>query len=283
MFFSLCPLVCILALIFRHGSDHGAWIVLLAVLALSGADPAQAQTPRNARSTDHSSAALYRKFCQRCHGAEGGGERNAGVMGLPDFRRPAWQEQRSDAQLMASILDGKGDGMPAFRGRLSEGQARTLVAYVRGLNPKAVAGSGSPTDFEVRFQELRREFEELRRQLNQLSAQPSTPKRTMPPAERIGTGEDSSAAVLYREHCQRCHGADGKGDASGLEDNSTPDFTNRAWQQEGSDARLLKSLLQGKGAMPAFRKHLTEDQAADLIEYLRGFAPRQHAPLSPPA
>src|SRR5262245_52595061 len=51
--------------------------------------------------------ALFRRYCQGCHGPDGRGVRGGAVAGLPDFTRPAWQQQRTDAQLMVTILEGK--------------------------------------------------------------------------------------------------------------------------------------------------------------------------------
>src|SRR5215475_11533418 len=48
--------------------------------------------------------ALFRRFCQGCHGADG---RGAG-RDVPDFTRSAWQEKRTDTQLVVTILEGKG-------------------------------------------------------------------------------------------------------------------------------------------------------------------------------
>jgi uncharacterized membrane protein len=67
---------------------------------------------------------------------------------LPDFRDTTWQARRRDAQLLASILDGKGTRMPPWRDELSEEQARGLVAYVRsfasGPEPARDAGQQGP-------------------------------------------------------------------------------------------------------------------------------------------
>ena len=54
---------------------------------------------------------------------------------VPDFTDPAWQARRADAQLVASILDGKGAEMPPADDDLSEAQARGLVAYIRTFAP----------------------------------------------------------------------------------------------------------------------------------------------------
>jgi uncharacterized membrane protein len=72
----------------------------------------------------------------KCHGADGTGspERDR-LPEVPDFTSAAWQARRSDAQLVASVLDGKGEEMPPWRGKLSEGQARGLVTYVRAFAP----------------------------------------------------------------------------------------------------------------------------------------------------
>jgi uncharacterized membrane protein len=52
---------------------------------------------------------------------------------IPDFSDPAWQARRSDAQLLASILDGKGKRMPSWRDEIRTEQARSLLAVVRGF------------------------------------------------------------------------------------------------------------------------------------------------------
>lgn len=59
--------------------------------------------------------------------------------------------------------------MPSFRGKFSEPQARTLVAYIR-----EVAGvkrpEHAPTDFERRFAELEEELKELKKQFRALAS-----------------------------------------------------------------------------------------------------------------
>jgi uncharacterized membrane protein len=79
---------------------------------------------------------LFRRHCAKCHGAGGTGRDARGLRGeIPDFTDVSWQGRRSDAQLLASILDGKGPEMPPWRGKVSEGQARGLARYVRAFAP----------------------------------------------------------------------------------------------------------------------------------------------------
>jgi mono/diheme cytochrome c family protein/uncharacterized membrane protein len=81
---------------------------------------------------------LFRQHCVKCHGADGkGSPGRRRQLEVPDFTDPSWQAQRSEAQLLASILDGKGDEMPAWREKISEDQARALVTYVRAFAPTA--------------------------------------------------------------------------------------------------------------------------------------------------
>jgi hypothetical protein len=94
---------------------------------------------------------------------------------IPDFTDPAWQARRSDAQLQASILDGKGPDMPTWRGKMSEDQARGLVAYVRAFAAPAESPGraepemSAPDRFEERYRRLEKQLEELKRKFRELS------------------------------------------------------------------------------------------------------------------
>jgi hypothetical protein len=89
---------------------------------------------------------------------------------IPDFTSPAWQQRRSDPQLTTTIFEGKGTGMPTFRGKLDETQARNLVAYLRAFAPTSgSATSARPTEFKLRFQKLTTELDDLKRRYEELS------------------------------------------------------------------------------------------------------------------
>jgi mono/diheme cytochrome c family protein/uncharacterized membrane protein len=77
---------------------------------------------------------LFRQHCVKCHGTDGTGSRmRRRLPGIPNFAEAAWQARQSDADLLDSILDGKGEKMPSFRAKLNEDQARSLVAYLRAF------------------------------------------------------------------------------------------------------------------------------------------------------
>jgi cytochrome c oxidase cbb3-type subunit III len=79
---------------------------------------------------------LYRWYnCNGCHANGGGG------MG-PPLMDGEWIYGSAPANVVATILDGRPNGMPAFRGKVPDHQALQLAAYVRsmsGLLPKDVA------------------------------------------------------------------------------------------------------------------------------------------------
>ena len=91
-----------------------------------------AQTKRG-RSQVERGRAVYQARCTRCHGADGAGRtRMAEIVEPPDMSDPAWQRQRSDADMITSVAIGRGQ-MPAFRKKLSRQEITAAVAYVRTL------------------------------------------------------------------------------------------------------------------------------------------------------
>ena len=87
---------------------------------------------------------------------------------IPDFTSPAFQKEHSDAQLLISILDGKGTFMPANRGRITEEQANDLVAFVRAFGPVtslAAKPQASDSGFEKAYRQLEDQWNELEKEL----------------------------------------------------------------------------------------------------------------------
>jgi mono/diheme cytochrome c family protein len=90
---------------------------------------------------------------------------------IPDFTSRAWQEEATAERLAASILNGRGTLMPSFSGRVGDGQAQDLAAYVRAFGPVRAAAkpAAGASDFEKRFQELQQQWDELERQLKEMT------------------------------------------------------------------------------------------------------------------
>lgn len=74
----------------------------------------------------------YRRYCVSCHGEDGRG--NGGITGADFVGTAAVLSEKPDAQLVASVRDGKrGERavMPAHRPVLTDAQLDEVVAYVR--------------------------------------------------------------------------------------------------------------------------------------------------------
>jgi cytochrome c oxidase cbb3-type subunit 3 len=56
-----------------------------------------------------------------------------GGMG-PALMDDKWRYGSESQNIFATIMDGRPNGMPAFRGRISDEQAWQLVAYVRSMS-----------------------------------------------------------------------------------------------------------------------------------------------------
>ncbi|HET7065380.1 MAG TPA: cytochrome-c oxidase, cbb3-type subunit III [Rudaea sp.] len=115
----------------RHGAmppwgavlhDDGVEKVANYVLSLSGAahDAAKAASGKPLFVT-----------CSACHGAEGKGNP---VLGAPNLTDAIWLYGGDLATVEKSIRDGRSGVMPAWRQRLSDGEARTAAAYVYSLS-----------------------------------------------------------------------------------------------------------------------------------------------------
>ncbi len=100
--------------------------ILVVSLTLSATLPAVAQA---------AGADTYKAKCQMCHGADGAGATPAGkaMKALP-FTDPEIVKA-SDADLIAATKNGKGK-MPAYTGKLTDGEIKSVVAYVRTLQKK---------------------------------------------------------------------------------------------------------------------------------------------------
>jgi mono/diheme cytochrome c family protein len=132
-------------------------------------------------SVRRTAEANFRRTCITCHDADGRGNKMRSLMPeLPDFTNPTWQGRRSRSQLVASVLEGKGSRMPAFRDKLGAEQSRAVVDFVRGFGP-AQAGSAEapPDDFDARLSKLQQEFQSLQREYRALSPRP-TPSQDPP-------------------------------------------------------------------------------------------------------
>jgi mono/diheme cytochrome c family protein len=79
------------------------------------------------------------------------------------------------------------------------------------------------------------------------------------------------AADLYKAKCAGCHGPDGSASTPAGKSLKIRDFHSPDVQKQ-TDAELSDTISAGKGAMPAYKGKLTDDQIKQLVGYIRTFA-----------
>ncbi len=109
-----------------------------------------------------------------------------------------------------------------------------------------------------------------------------------PPAAPVNTAPAAvDGGAIYKQYCEVCHGADGKGN-NGMAANYVDDKTRLSQPDEA----LLASIKNGKtgtvGSMPAWGGILNDEQQKAVLGYVRttfggGAAPAAGAPPAAPA
>jgi mono/diheme cytochrome c family protein len=84
--------------------------------------------------------------------------------------------------------------------------------------------------------------------------------------------EAAGRSELWKANCEKCHGADGKGDTEEGKKKGARDLSNAKWQKTISDDRMIRSVSRGRDKMPSFSKVLSEEQIKELIREVRTLA-----------
>lgn len=101
-------------------------------LAMARADQPDEQTLTEGRT-------LYNQYnCSGCHAAGGG------AIG-PALMDDEWIYGDGLDNIFYTIVEGRPQGMPAFRGRIPDGQIRTIARYVRSLPAPETIPFGNPS------------------------------------------------------------------------------------------------------------------------------------------
>jgi mono/diheme cytochrome c family protein len=236
-------------------------------------------------ATSHLTATnIYGTFCFACHDTTGKGNatiRNS-MAELPDFTMAAWQKSRTDADLAHSILEGKGKFMLPMKDKLGTVDVKQMVALVRGFQDgkqvvalEAPKAPGPPAPVVV--------TPPAAIVSTPLGTGPETKQAPLPPQPLVAPAGESAARIrigasIFQQYCIICHGPDGTGSIMRAAMPPIPNFTGAAFQRDHSDAQIKVSILDGKGTlMPANRGRVTEEQADDLMAFVRAFGPKEFA------
>ena len=93
-----------------------------------------AAQPAKGKSAGGETAALYTKYCAKCHLEDGKGLES---LSPPNFTDTKWQSAHTNAAIAKGIREGK-ETMPPFKDVLSAAQINALVKHIRGFKPKVV-------------------------------------------------------------------------------------------------------------------------------------------------
>ena len=182
-------------------------------------------------------ATIYSTVCSSCHGADGRGNRFAGISPYPSITNPDFLSLASDDFLFQTISKGRpGRQMPAWGERengFSANEIKAVVAYIRSLGG---------------------------------NIQPAAD--TMP--QIWASGDVNHGARLYASNCAGCHGHTGEG-ADG------PALNNKVFLASVTDTFLVGTISQGRrgtvmqgfsSASPT-RRELTKDEIESIVVFIR--------------
>ncbi|HVF42833.1 MAG TPA: c-type cytochrome [Pyrinomonadaceae bacterium] len=75
--------------------------------------------------------------------------------------------------------------------------------------------------------------------------------------------------AVYANNCARCHGGDGTGQTTLGQMTEAPNLTDAGWQRGKGTSRMVASVANGRGQMPAFKKKLSRQEIAAAVAYVR--------------
>ncbi len=188
---------------------------------------------------------IYTRHCAVCHGDRGSGAlwtRSSLNPPPRDFTTARAREELSRERMIASVTHGRpGTAMMPFGGRLSEADIEAVVDYIRATFMQGP----TPEPLATRLE------------------------RPFPKGLR---GDPEAGRRLYRANCTPCHGERGDGRGPRASSISPPPRNflaseARARLDRPALFRAVRDGLQGT-VMPAWGKVLTEQQIADVAEYI---------------
>jgi cytochrome c6 len=91
-----------------------------------------------------------------------------------------------------------------------------------------------------------------------------------------GTSLAADVKENWEKHCQKCHGADGKGNTKMGKQSGAKDYTDPKVQEEMKDDKAIKVIKEGitekgKKKMDPYADKLSDDEIKAFIAHIRAF------------
>ena len=95
-------------------------------------------------------------------------------------------------------------------------------------------------------------------------------------AASVGPSRAAEVKENWEKNCQKCHGADGKGQTKMGRQSGVKDYTDRKVQAEMKDENAIKIIKEGivekdKKKMDPYKDKFTDEEIKALIAYIRAF------------
>ncbi|BFM13838.1 hypothetical protein R50073_00210 [Maricurvus nonylphenolicus] len=76
--------------------------------------------------------------------------------------------------------------------------------------------------------------------------------------------------ALYQKHCAMCHGPKGLGDGPAGKALKAANIAEEIEEHKGDEAHLIEEVMEGEGAMPAWKGVLSTQQVKNILAYIKG-------------
>jgi mono/diheme cytochrome c family protein len=245
----------------RRKMHLSAVVLLLASWIAAGS--AEAQTWKSHLSTDAPDV-LYRHHCSVCHGEKGNGKSLAEYALDPpprDFTSEKARNELSRAH-MIEVLNkgtrtkkGKSTTMIAWKDHFSREQIETVVDYII-IN--FMGGKVASNDQIQADSHAHKGHDHSAANVKAVDY----PYGLKPSASR--------GKLIYASNCQTCHGdkGDGRGDPARMSTINPRNFHDADFVQFANGFSLFSAVSRGRGHMPAWDKTLSNQDIADVSEYV---------------
>ncbi|HYU31490.1 MAG TPA: cytochrome c [Thermoanaerobaculia bacterium] len=86
---------------------------------------------------------------------------------------------------------------------------------------------------------------------------------------------DRSAPALYKRYCARCHGGEGQGPRRPNKLYPYLDLLASPMIRKKDRAAVRQQIVEGEGPMPSFRRRLSPEEVARLVDFTLGLPSRK--------
>lgn len=232
--------------------EHGAAAGALALLLAAAASPGAAAPESEAKGPE----ALYRSYCSVCHGDRGDGRSGARASLSPpprDFTDPRSRGTLGREAMIAVTREGKsGTAMVGWKTQLSDAQIAAIVDYIR-ITFMRLPGEASATPAP-----------------SAIGTSAGTDMSL--PLPKGLKGDATRGGRFYRANCVACHGVngDGRGPRAYFINPKPRNFRSSEARALLNRPALFSAISMGRNGteMPAWSKVLSDQQLADLAEYV---------------